>query len=308
MKILHYKKIPLNALNGVVSIGTFDGVHLAHQKILDVMKDYSISNNNLPSTLITFSNHPRQITDKSSLINILNSKKEKVEILSKNKLDNLIILKFSQEFSKINSFDFIKNYIEILQPKCIVIGRDHFFGNNKQGNIDILRSYDFNRNVEIIEIPEIFPHNLKVSSSIIRKLLQDGDLETANKLLGYNYFIIGKVEYGFSIGKKLGFPTANIKVNKQKLIPKNGVYAVKVYVLNKKYAGMLYIGNRPTFNMKKISIEVNIFDFDENIYMHEIKVELISRIRDDIKFADNAELIKQIIEDKNNALKFLYNL
>lgn len=303
MKIIDIENIPQEALNGVISIGSFDGVHLGHSHMFE--KINSISNSKIPKTIISFTNHPRLIIENGQFNFLLNTFDEKVELLRKKNIDFLLVINFDENFAKISAKEFINNYINKLQPKHIVIGREHFFGNNKQGNIDLIKNNALKNNIEIHEVQEYFPFDTKVSSSIIRNLLLDGKLAEANKLLGYNYLISGIVNHGLNLGTKLGFPTANIKTEASKLIPLVGVYSCKVYYLDKTFGGMLYIGTRPTLDMKEVSIEVNIFDFNETIYNQNIKVELIERLRDDIKFANQDELIEQLKKDKIVSLESL---
>lgn len=305
MKIIDLQNIPKEALNSVISIGSFDGVHLGHKHMFDKINKISNSNSNIPKTIISFNNHPREITEHIKQNFLLCTVEEKTELLEKQGLDYLLLINFDDAFAKISAEEFINNYIHKLNPKHIVIGREHYFGNNKKGNIKLMRDYAFINQVEIHELTEHFPDGNKVSSSIIRNLLISGELEKANLLLGYNYQLSGEVTNGLNIGTGLGFPTANIKTEANKLIPKDGIYACKVKVSNNEYGGMLYIGTRPTFGMEEVSIEVNIFDFNETIYNQKIKLELISRIRDDIKFANKEELIEQLNRDKIKTLEML---
>lgn len=303
MKIINIENIPQEALRGVISIGSFDGVHKGHCQMFKKMN--LIAGIQLPKTVISFINHPKLVIEKEEFNFLLNTFEEKLELLEKQNIDYIVIINFDKNFAKTTAEEFIHNYINKLQPKHIVIGREHFFGNNKKGDIELIKKNANKNEIEIHEIQEYFPENNKVSSSIIRKYLQEGKLEKANNLLGYNYIISGVVNHGLSLGTKLGFPTANIKTEIGKLIPFSGVYSCKVYYLDKTYGGMLYIGTRPTLEMKEVSIEVNIFDFNETIYNQKLKIELIERLRDDVKFANQTELIEQLKIDKIKSLESL---
>ena len=291
----------------IITIGTFDGVHLGHKVILDRLHKIA-KKTKYKSILLTFFPHPRHVLQKDDqemkLINTLN---ERQELLKKAELDNLIMHQFTKEFSRIKSANFVRDIlVEKLNVHTLVIGYDHHFGRNRQGSIPELKVlaklYDFN--IEMIS-PQLF-QDVTVSSTKIRQLLEKGKIEKANHYLGYDFFINGEVVQGNGIGNTIGFPTANILIkNKWKLFPADGVYAVKVNIDNRSLKGMINIGKKPTVGGKDKSLEVHIFDFSNNIYGKEIKVRFIRRIRDEKRFEDLEGLKKQLFIDKNRAIQIL---
>ena len=260
------------------------------------------------SVLLTFSPHPRHVLQKDDqemkLINTLN---EKQDLLEKTGLDNLVVHEFTKEFSRIKSINFVRDIlVEKLNVHTLVIGYDHHFGRNREGSIPELKVlaelYDFS--IEMIS-PQLF-QGVTVSSTKIRQLLEKGEIEKANHYLGYDFFINGEVVKGNGIGKTIGFPTANILIkNKWKLLPSDGVYAVKVNINDRFLKGMMNIGQKPTVDGKCKSLEVHIFDFSNDIYGKAIKVKVIKRIRDEKKFKDLQGLKKQLFIDKNRVIQIL---
>lgn len=292
----------------VVTMGTFDGVHIGHQRILQKVKETAKSIKGGKSIIITFHPHPRLVLHKDdNNINFINTREEKIELFQKFGIDHLIIIPFTKEFSKITSSEFITKYlVEKIQAKKLIIGYDHHFGNRRQGNFEKMVELGNNYGFEVEEIPAQDIDNIAVSSTKIRNALNSGDIITANSYLGYNYTIFGKVVKGNKIGQILGFPTANIDVeDKYKLIPRKGVYAVKVEWKGKAFNGMMNIGVRPTLNLKYQTIELNIFTFDKNIYNDYVNVILVDHIRDEHKFEDMNALKAQLYKDRDNALKIL---
>ena len=291
----------------IITIGTFDGVHLGHKVILDRLHKIA-KKTKYKSILLTFFPHPRHVLQKDDqemkLINTLN---ERQELLKKAELDNLIMHQFTKKFSRIKSANFVRDIlVEKLNVHTLVIGYDHHFGRNREGSIPELKVlaelYDFN--IEMIS-PQLF-QDVTVSSTKIRQLLEKGKIEKANHYLGYDFFINGEVVKGNGIGNTIGFPTANILIkNKWKLFPADGVYAVKVNINNRSLKGMINIGKKPTVGGKDKSLEVHIFDFSNNIYGKEIKVRFIRRIRDEKRFEDLEGLKKQLFIDKNRAIQIL---
>ena len=291
----------------IITIGTFDGVHLGHKVILDRLHKIA-KKTKYKSILLTFFPHPRHVLQKDDqemkLINTLN---ERQELLKKAELDNLIMHQFTKKFSRIKSANFVRDIlVEKLNVHTLVIGYDHHFGRNREGSIPELKVlaelYDFN--IEMIS-PQLF-QDVTVSSTKIRQLLEKGEIEKANHYLGYDFFINGEVVKGNGIGNTIGFPTANILIkNKWKLFPADGVYAVKVNINNRSLKGMINIGKKPTVGGKDKSLEVHIFDFSNNIYGKEIKVRFIRRIRDEKRFEDLEGLKKQLFIDKNRAIQIL---
>ncbi len=285
--------------NTVVTIGTFDGVHRGHQQILNEMLKIS-REKGFRNFVITFEPHPRTVVSKKFDIRLLTTLSEKKEIFKSFGIENLMIIKFTEEFSKLTSVEFIKQYIcDKIGARHVVIGYDHKFGRDREGDENALREMGKEYGFEVTRVPPMKENGVVISSTLIRNLLLDGKIEEANNYLGRNYCLSGKVVPGAGRGIVLGFPTANIQPeDKQKLIPANGVYAVSVKVENKVYFGVMNIGFRPTFNQTPHAItEVHILNFNKKIYGENIKVEFIKRLRDEKKFGGKNELIKQIEED-----------
>ncbi len=283
----------------VVTMGTFDGVHLGHQSILNKLKEIA-SKNNGETVVVSFEPHPRIVLQIDYLeLRFLNSLEEKQKLFERSGIDHLVLLTFTKEFANMSSNEFVKTIlVDIIHTKSLVIGHDHHFGKGRQGDFDHLSKLgkEFGFSVEQVQAKEI--SGISISSTKIRKALSSGEIETANEFLGYQYSISGKVVRGSRVGKTLGFPTANISVdNKYKLIPANGVYAVYVEYKNKKLKGMLSIGSKPTFNDFNEFIEVHIFDFDEDIYGQQIKICFSNRLRDIEKFDDTEALKEQLVRD-----------
>jgi len=290
---------PLN--KAVVTIGAFDGVHIGHKKILNRLTELS-SLVNGESVLITFWPHPRFVLKKDAEpIGLLNTLEEKIHLLDSYKIDHLLILNFNEEFAKLTADAFIENIlIKSIGTRFLVLGYDHRFGNNREGSIDYLNANKERFGIESIEIPKQEIESLAISSTLIRKALLNGDSTVANQNLGYPYLLRGFVIEGNKLGRTIGFPTANIFIEDQdKLIPKNGVYAVYVYIEGERYKGMLNIGVRPTINNdKRRTIEVHIFDFNEDVYGKTVRLELITYIRDEVKFNGIDALIEQLKKDE----------
>jgi riboflavin kinase/FMN adenylyltransferase len=293
--------------NAVVTIGLFDGVHLGHVKILDRLK--KIAQNEQGETLaITFNPHPRLVLNKENAqIKLLNSLSEKIKLLEKAGLDHLLIIPFTEKFAELSPDEFIgKILIEKIHPSHVVVGYNHTFGKNAGGDFIDLRNFAIEKKFKVEEVAAQKLGKSGISSSKIRLLLEKGEIEEANAMLGYPYFISGKVVRGQQLGKLLGFPTANIEPeDKNKLIPAKGVYACRVERLGKIYKGMANIGNRPTVNGSSLTIEANIFDFDDDIYYETISIHLIARIRDEKKFGSLDLLKKQLSEDRESISKML---
>jgi riboflavin kinase/FMN adenylyltransferase len=298
-----------NARNPVVSIGIFDGVHVGHKKIIDRLNELAVQYNG-ESVLVTLWPHPKEILkpeNNNSLL--LTTKKEKELLLDKSGIDNLIILPFTREFSQLTFQEFTRHYlIDKIKVKHIVIGYNHYFGKDRKGNFEYLSNISKEYGFTVEQLSPVIIQKSYVSSSIIRKNLEKGNIEAANKFLGYNYFINGKIIVGEKIGRRLGFPTANIELDdSHKLLPKNGVYAVKARLDERGYKGMLYIGTSPTIKSSYYNkkIEVHLLDFKGEIYKKEICVDFIARIRAEKKFESEKELINQINSDKYKILSIL---
>jgi len=289
--------------NPVVTIGTFDGVHVGHQKIIQQLIEEADKLNG-ESVLLTFYPHPRMVLfPENHGLQLLQTQSEKLKSLEENGLHNVIILPFSKEFSQLSALDFIREVlINTIGAKKIIIGYDHQFGNDRKGNIDFLRNYANEYNYEVIEIEAKEVDEVNVSSTKIRNALVEGDIETANKYLNTCFELNGTVVFGEQIGRKIDFPTANLDLNDStKLIPANGVYAVKVNINHSKhdYKGMMNIGTRPTVsNKNQLTIEIHIFDFHDDIYNQQLKVKLYHRIRTEQNFLNLASLKTQLTNDE----------
>jgi riboflavin kinase/FMN adenylyltransferase len=290
----------------VVTIGTFDGVHLGHRKILERITN-NAKNTGLKSTVLTFFPHPRMVLQKDVDIKLLNTLEEKKQILESLGLDYLIIHPFTKQFSRLSAIDFVRDIlVNNIKAKRIIIGYDHRFGRNRNANIKDLISFGNTFDFEVEEIPAQEIEDVSVSSTKIRKALLDGDVETANSYLSYAYMLTGIVKKGRGLGRDFGFPTANLHIPEEyKLIPKNGAYVVKSHLEGKDYFGMMNIGFNPTVDGSKKSIEVNFFEFDGNLYEKKIQVELLHRIRDEHKFNSIEELKEQLKKDKNHSLNLI---
>jgi riboflavin kinase/FMN adenylyltransferase len=292
----------------VVTIGAFDGVHTGHRKILSRLTELSKLVNG-ESVLITFWPHPRFVLKKDSEpIGLLNTLEEKIHLLDSYNIDHLLILNFNEEFSKLTADAFIEEIlIKSIGTRFIVLGYDHRFGNNREGGIDYLNANRDRFGIESVEIPRQEIESLTISSTLIRNCLLDGNVQVANQNLGYPYLLRGFVIEGNRLGRTIGFPTANIFIEEQdKLIPKNGVYAVFAYIEGERYKGMLNIGIRPTVtNDKRRTIEVHIFDFNNDIYGKTVRIELISYLREEVKFNGIESLIEQLKKDEVKSRKVL---
>ena len=292
----------------VLTIGSFDGLHLGHKKILDRIKDYS-RQYNAPSVVITFDPHPREIVYPSDhTLELITTLKEKIILFEKSGVDHLVIVPFTVEFSQMAPEEYIEGFLlKNFNPYCIVVGYDHRFGLNRSGDIFLLNQYSQKRNFKVVQIPKQECDDLAISSTKIRNSIKNNEIQVANKLLGHPFFFIGKVIHGKKIGQGLGFPTANLKIkDKKKILPPSGIYAVQIYHGKNLYKGMMYVGSRPTLeNEGSKSIEVHIFEFNQYIYGESILVEIIDFIRDDEKF-ENLELLKERLKaDKLLSLSIL---
>lgn len=290
----------------IVTIGTFDGVHIGHQKIIEKLIQET-KKADCESLILTFFPHPRMVLNGSSSIKLLNTINEKSSLLEKMGLDNLVIHPFDKKFSNLSAEEFVKTIlVDSFNIKKIIIGYDHRFGNNRAANIDDLisfgKKYDFE--VEQISAQEI--DSVSVSSTKIRDAITDGNMIIANEFLGYDYILSGKIITGKQLGRTIGFPTANIKIEENyKLIPKNGVYIVKSHLQEKTVFGIMNIGLNPTVNGEDLSIEVHFLDFEADLYNKNITVSVIDRIREEQKFTSIDLLKAQIQEDKNYAISFI---
>jgi len=295
--------------NAVVTIGTFDGVHMGHRQIIEKLKAEAKRING-ETVIITFHPHPRKVIASTILgIRLLNTLDEKIELLSKLEIDHLVVVPFTEAFANQPAEEYVKNFlINKFQPHTIIIGYDHRFGKERKGDYKLLEKMADDYNYELLEIPKHMLDEIAISSTKIREALLEGKIETADKLLGYEFFFSGTVVDGDKLGKKLGYPTANLRIaDEEKLIPGNGIYAVYVQLQDssRRMKGMMSIGFRPTVDGKKRVVEVNIFDFSKEIYDQTLKVYVKKFLRDEFKFDNLHDLVKQIDQDKLDSLQVL---
>lgn len=300
--IFGLNKVPIGK-KSVLTVGTFDGIHLGHREIIKELLIIAKENNFTPS-LLTFEPHPKTVVqDFPHRIKLLTTLEEKLKILQEIGLERVIIAKFTREFSETSYKSFVEDTIlQKLRASCIIIGYDHSFGRNKAGNFRELENLSSMYSFDLKEVGPFKIGSQTVSSSMIRKHIDNGDIGNANKMLGYNYSIEGIVIKGEGRGQRLSFPTANLLIeNQNKLTPKEGVYVVLCEVLGKSYRGMANIGYKPTFGGVSRTVEVHIFDFSEDIYGEKITTQFIKRLRDEVKFNSEEQLIKQLNLDKKNS-------
>ena len=290
----------------VITVGTFDGIHIGHKEIINELCLIS-KKKKLKSIILSFSPHPKIVLQNSSDIMLINSMDEKVDILNKYNLDYFLIKEFTIEFSRLTALEFVRDIlVNKLNVKHIIVGYDHHFGRNRDASIIQLKEFGELYNFEITEIKPKKVNNNSVSSTKIRNLLLDGNLELANKYLDSYFSLTGLVIKGMGRGKNLGFPTANIKINDEyKLIPRNGVYIVKSLIDSIIYFGMMNIGENPTFDDKNKSIEIHFFELDYNIYDKKIKINILNRIRNEKKFKSPEFLMEQLKIDRDYSLKYI---
>ena len=293
----------------VITIGTFDGVHIGHKKIINQLTSIS-SKNNLISILLSFFPHPKMVLQNDKELKLINTIQEKEGLLNSLNLDYLIIKEFTKEFSRLSALEFVRDIlVNKLNAKHIIIGYDHHFGRNRTANIEQLKEFGELYDFKVTEILAQDIDDIAISSTKIRKALINGEIILANKFLGYNFFFSGNVVHGNNIGKTISFPTANIKIDAPyKLVPKNGVYIVKTTIENQITFGMMNIGYNPTFNGKQKSIEIHFINFNKNIYDKTLTIEMILRIRNEIKFNTVDDLKKQLEQDKLSTLNYIKSL
>lgn len=290
--------------NPVVTVGTFDGVHLGHQKIIEHLNAAAAAIQG-ESVILTFHPHPRMVLfPDDDDIKLLSTEEEKKELLERFAVEHLIIHPFTKKFSRTTYLDFVRGtLIHKIRMKKLVIGYNHHLGRNREGSFRDLKKLSLLYNFQLEKIPAQMVNKVEISSSKIRRALECGDIRIANKFLGYEYSIGGEIIKGKGLGRELGYPTANIQINdKYKLIPANGIYAVKAEMGNNIYRGMMCIGMNPTVNGEKRAIEVNIFDFEKNIYGETIRIFFEQKIRDEKKFNSLEELKQAIGNDREKAL------
>ncbi|MBO6879465.1 bifunctional riboflavin kinase/FAD synthetase [Winogradskyella sp.] len=290
----------------IVTVGTFDGVHIGHQKILKRVVNLATANDYTPVVLTLFP-HPRMVLKKNDKIKLLNTIDERIELLKSFDIEEVVVKKFTEEFADLSAKDYVKNIlVDELNIKQIVIGYDHHFGKNRSANIDDLKTYAKKYNFKVEEISAQDIEDVTVSSTKIRNALETGQVAIANSFLGYNYFITGNVIKGKGLGRTLDFPTANIFIKESyKLIPCDGVYVVKSMIGDSNVYGMMNIGTNPTVDGKARSIEVHFFNFNKDIYNQELRIEFLKRLRSEQKFGNLGALKTQLHDDMNNAMEYI---
>lgn len=293
----------------VLTLGTFDGVHIGHRKILEKVIQKT-ENGKEESLVLTFFQHPRMVLQGQSDVKLLSTIQEKIDLLNDLGIQNIVIHPFDEAFSKLSAEAFVKTVlVDCFDVKKIIIGHDHRFGRNRTANIDDLIAFgeQYNFEVEQISVEEI--NDVSVSSTKIRKALNEGNMTLANEYLGYEYFLTGIVSKGKQLGRTIGFPTANLLIKEiDKLIPRNGVYVVKSVINQKIVYGMMNIGFNPTVSGEKLAIEIHYFDFDADLYDQEIRVSVLKFVRQEQKFDSVALLKQQLEKDKESTLFFLKSI
>ncbi len=306
MKILTNLSSFQESAPSFVTIGTFDGVHIGHQKVLRKLVK-SAKKNNATSILLTFFPHPRMVLQKDVGIKLINTIDERIQLLKKTGIDTLVVYPFDETFANQTALNFVRNFLVAkLNIVKLFIGYDHRFGKNREGDFEHLKEYGHAYNFGVKEISKLDINNIGVSSTKIRLAIENGEIEKANQYLGYHFMITGSVVKGKNLGEKIGFPTANLFVKENyKLLPKTGAYIVKTVINNNVIYGMMNIGYRPTLKGKHQTIEVHFFDFKENLYDKIIQIEVLKFLRNEQKFESVQNLKKQLKTDKQNSLNYI---
>ncbi len=289
-----------------ITIGTFDGVHIGHRKIIERLVK-SAQQHHLESTVLTFFPHPRMVLQQDVGLKLINTIDERIEILKNTGIDNLIVYPFTKEFSRLKAQEYAEDIlVKQLKANRVIIGYDHHFGRNRTADINDLRRFGEDYQFEVEEIPEQDIEDVSVSSTKIRKALNVGDLEKANRYLGAPFMLTGTVVKGRQLGQKLGYPTANLHIKETyKLIPRGGVYVVKANIDNREYYGMMNIGTNPTVGGKEQTIETHFFDLNQSLYGKKLKIELLKRIRSEENFANTKALIEAMKADEDFSKSFI---
>ncbi|WP_312418627.1 bifunctional riboflavin kinase/FAD synthetase [Epilithonimonas sp.] len=291
-----------------LSLGMFDGVHLGHLSIINTLNKIA-DKEHLESAILSFWPHPRKFLNPNDDVKMLNTLEEKLELLEKSGIKNIFLKTFDEEFRNLTGVEFCEQVlVNKLNVKHIIIGHDHTFGKNKSGNFELLKSLSDELGFKVNQLEAVQKNDLNVSSTKIRIALSEGKITDANEMLGYNYPLTGKVIHGKKLGRTIGYPTANIEIPINKLLPKSGAYIVEVYVDNQFYKGMLSIGTNPTIDDKNKSLhtEVYILDFDQDIYDKEITIKFRDFLHDEIKFEGLENLIEKLDEDKRLTEEFQF--
>lgn len=289
-----------------VTIGTFDGVHIGHQKVIKKLIK-SAHKKNATSLLLTFFPHPRMVLQKDTGIQLINTIDERIQLLNKIGLEAIVIQPFTKEFSKLTALDFTRNIlVNKLNISKLVIGYDHHFGKNREGNFEQLKEYGHTYGFDLKEISQQDIDKIAVSSTKIRTAIENGEIEKANNYLGYNFMLTGTVVKGKNLGEKIGFPTANLYIKETyKIIPKTGAYVVKSEIGEKTIFGMMNIGFRPTVSGEDQTIEIHFFDFNQDLYDKNIQIDVLAFLRDEQKFESIDALKQQLNVDKEKSLKLI---
>ncbi len=286
----------------------FDGVHLGHLSIINTLNKIA-EREHFESAILSFWPHPRKFLNPNDDVKMLNTLEEKLELLEKSGIKNVILKTFDEEFRNLTGTEFCEQVlVDKLNVKHIIIGHDHTFGKNKSGNFELLKSLSDKLGFKVNQLEAVQTNDLNISSTKIRMALSEGRINDANKMLGYNYPLTGKVIHGKKLGRTIGYPTANIEVPINKLLPKSGAYIVEVFIDNRFYKGMLSIGTNPTIDDKNQSLhtEVYILDFDQDIYDKEITIKFRDFLHDEIKFEGLEKLIEKLNEDKKLTQEFQF--
>jgi riboflavin kinase/FMN adenylyltransferase len=293
----------------ILTLGTFDGVHIGHRSILKKLNE-NTENGKFESAVLTFFPHPRIVLQGKSDLKLLNTINEKIDLLEKIGIQNLIIHPFDANFAELSAEEFVKTIlVDQLHIQKIIIGYDHRFGKNRTANIDDLTAFGLKYGFEVEQLSAQEINEISISSTKIRTALEDGEINLANEYLGYAYFLSGTVVKGKQLGRTIGFPTANIELEEAyKLVPKNGVYVVAAEIDEKTVYGMMNIGFNPTVQGKNRTIEVHFFDFDSDIYDSHIRVAILQRIRSEEKFESVELLTNQLKKDRDFSKHYLQNL
>lgn len=306
MKILKNLSDYASNSKSFITIGTFDGVHIGHQKVLQKLVQ-SANKKNAKSVLLTFFPHPRMVLQKDVNIKLINTIEERTQLLKKTGIDTLVIYEFTKEFAKISALEFVRNIlVNKLNVSKLIVGYDHHFGRNREGSFEQLEDYAYTYDFKVKKISKKEIDTIAVSSTKIRKAIENGEIEKANNYLGYNFMLTGNVVQGKNLGEKIGFPTANLHIKETyKLIPKTGAYVVKSLIGNELVFGMMNIGFRPTVSGKNQTIEIHFFDFNKNIYGQKIQVDVLHFLRQEQKFESVEALKQQLKKDKENSLEYI---
>ena len=304
-KINGVKNFSINSPS-ILTLGTFDGVHKGHQKILTKLK-VEAKKDNLKSIVLTFFPHPRTVLNPDFTLKLINTIEERTRLFEKSEIDILITHPFDKNFSELSPDQFVKNIlVNKLKIKKILIGYDHRFGKNRTAGFEDLKIFGLKYGFEVMNISVKEKNNVSISSTKIRNSIIEGDIKTAKSYLGYDFSLEGEVVKGNAIGRTIGFPTANLNINKNyKLIPKNGVYLIRTVLEKKTVYGMMNIGVKPTLSSKNTSIEVNLFEWDGNLYGKVIEVFILNYIREEKKFDSLIKLANQIKLDKKTCVKLI---